>query len=70
MAAPVTFAVIGLTWYVPATARFLVDPPGTAPAVTIAWYIVATAALAVTGVALRDRWHRRPSCARRPAPHR
>jgi hypothetical protein len=26
--------------------------------VTIAWYVVATAGLALTGAAMRDRWHR------------
>jgi len=58
IAAPVAFAAIALTWYLPVTARFLVDPPATARGVTVAWYCAATAALILTGAALRDRWHR------------
>jgi hypothetical protein len=58
IAAPVSFAAIALAWYAPVTARFLVEPPATAHAVTIAWYAVASAALALTCVAMRDRWHR------------
>jgi hypothetical protein len=58
VAVPVTFAAIALTWYAPVTARFLVDPPATAHGVTIAWYAIAAAALALTGAAMRDQWHR------------
>jgi len=58
IAAPVTFAAIAVAWYLPATARILVEPPATAHGVTIAWYSAASAALILTGAALRDRWHR------------
>ena len=58
IAAPFSFAAIALAWYVPGSARLLVEPPGTAHTVTIAWYAVATAALALTCAAMRDPWHR------------
>ena len=58
IAAPVAFAAIALTWYLPVTAKFLVAPPATAERVAVAWYSVASAALLLTGAALRDRWHR------------
>lgn len=57
-AAPVSFAVIALAWYAPVTARFLVEPPGTAHTVTVAWYAITAAALALTCAAMRDQWHR------------
>jgi hypothetical protein len=68
----VTCAAVALAWYLPATARFLVDPPATQHRVTIAWYAVATVGLALTWVAMRDQWHRyarrrRFSPARAPA---
>jgi hypothetical protein len=59
----VSFAAVALVWYLPVTARFLVDPPATQHHVTIAWYVIAAAALALTCAAMRDRWHR---YARRP----
>jgi hypothetical protein len=58
VAVPVSFAAIALAWYAPVTSRFVADPPGTAHGVTIAWYAVVAAAAALTGVAMRDRWHR------------
>jgi hypothetical protein len=58
VAAPVSFAAIALAWYVPATSRFLVEPPATAYGVTIAWYSIATAGLALSCAAMRDHWHR------------
>lgn len=58
VAAPVSFAVIGLAWYAPVTGRFLVEPPATAQGVTIAWYFIATAGLVLSCAAVRDRWHR------------
>jgi hypothetical protein len=58
IAAPVSFAAIALAWYAPVTSRFLIEPPATAHAVTIAWYSIATAGLALSCVAMRDRWHR------------
>jgi hypothetical protein len=58
IAAPVSFAGIGLAWYAPVSARLLVGPPATAHGVTIAWYAVATAALALTCAAMRDQWDR------------
>ena len=58
IASPVSFAAIALAWYVPATSRFLAEPPATAHAVTIAWYAIATGGLALSCLAMRDRWHR------------
>jgi hypothetical protein len=54
----VSFAAVALVWYLPVTARFLVGPPATQHRVTIAWYAVAAAGLALTCMAMRDRWHR------------
>ena len=67
-----SLAAVALVWYLPATARILVDPPATPQHVTIAWYAIATAGLALTCVAMRDNWHRyarrlRLSPARAPA---
>jgi hypothetical protein len=67
VAAPVSFAAIALAWYAPVTARFLVEPPGTAHAVTIAWYAITTAALALTCAAMRDQWHRYTRSLHRPS---
>jgi hypothetical protein len=58
VAAPVGFAAIALAWYLPVTSRFLVEPPATGHGVTIAWYCIAAAGLALSGAAMRDRWHR------------
>lgn len=58
IAAPVSFAAIALVWYAPNTSRLLTEPAATAHSVTVGWYAIASAALAVTCVALRDRWHR------------
>jgi len=58
VAAPVSFAVIASCWYLPISARFLVDPPATARGVTTAWYLIAAAAVALTCLAMRDRWRR------------
>jgi hypothetical protein len=72
IAALVSFAAVALAWYLPVTARYLVDPPATPRHVTIAWYAIATAGLALTCMAMRDQWHRyarrlRLSPARAPA---
>jgi hypothetical protein len=45
-------------WYLPSTSKFLAEPGATEHSVTIAWYAVTSAALALTGVAMRDQWHR------------
>jgi hypothetical protein len=58
VAAPVSFAAIALAWYAPVTSRILTEPPATALGGTTAWYAIAAAALALTCVAMRDRWHR------------
>lgn len=58
VAAPVSLAAIAVAWYAPVTGRFLVQPPATAQTVTITWYAIAAAALALSGAAMRDRWHR------------
>ena len=58
IAVPVSFGAIAVAWNVPASASVLTDPPATAHGVTIAWYVIASAALALTCLAMRDRWHR------------
>lgn len=58
IAALVSLAAVALVWYLPVTARFLVEPPATQQHVTIAWYAIAAAGLALTGMAMRDQWHR------------
>jgi hypothetical protein len=58
VAAPVSLAIIALAWYTPVVDSLLATPPVNPRAATIAWYTVTTAALALTCVALRDRWHR------------
>ena len=58
VAVPVSFGAIAVAWNVPGSASVLVDPPATAHGVTIAWYAIAAAALALTGAAMRDHWHR------------
>jgi hypothetical protein len=65
IAAPASFAAIALAWYAPVSARFLVEPPATAPGLTIAWSAIATAALVLSCAAMRDQWHRYTR-----APHR
>jgi len=61
VAAPVSFAVIALSWFLPATGTWLNEPPAppaTMHGVTITWYAITGAALIVTGVAMRDQWYR------------
>jgi hypothetical protein len=58
IAAPVSFAAIALAWYAPITSRFLTEPLATAHGVTVAWYAITAAALALTGAAMWDQWHR------------
>jgi hypothetical protein len=58
IAAVVSLATVALVWYLPVTARFLVDPPASQHRVTTAWYAIATAGLAVACAAMRDPWHR------------
>jgi hypothetical protein len=62
VAAPVSFAVIALAWYVPITSRILTGPPATPLGVTIAWYATAAAASTLTCAAMRDQWHRYSRC--------
>jgi hypothetical protein len=65
VAAPLSFAVIGIAWYTPALNHLLVTPPGSSHTVTLSWYAVAGGAALLTTTALRDRWHRHPR-----VPHR
>jgi hypothetical protein len=58
IAAPASLAAVALAWYAPITSRFVAEPAATPHGVTIVWYAVASAALALTGVAMRDQWHR------------
>ena len=61
IAAPISFAAITLCWFLPATGKWLnepPEPPATMHGVTITWYAIAAAALVVTCVAMRDQWHR------------
>jgi hypothetical protein len=68
IAASVSFALVALAWYAPITSRFLAEPHATPLGVTIAWYAIASAALALTGVAMRDQWHRYSRNLHRPGP--
>jgi len=70
IAVPVSFAAIALGWYSPVTSRFLIQPPATAHGVTVAWYAIAAAASALTGAAMRDRWHRYTRNRQRRSSHR
>jgi hypothetical protein len=58
VAVPVSLGAIAAAWNIPASASVLVGPPATAHGVTTAWYAIAAAALALTGAAMRDHWHR------------
>jgi hypothetical protein len=58
VAVPVSFAIIGLAWYTPASHKFLAEPPASAAKLTIAWYVIAAVALACSVAAMRDQWHR------------
>ena len=61
VAAPISFAAITLSWFLPATGKWLNEPPAppaTMHGVTITWYAIAAAALVVTGVAMQDQWYR------------
>jgi hypothetical protein len=65
IAAPASLAAVALAWYAPITSRFVAEPAATPHCVTIVWYAVTAAALVLTGVAMRDQWHR---YSRRPLP--
>ena len=61
IAAAISFAAITLSWFLPATGKWLnepPEPPATMHGVTITWYAIAAAALVVTCVAMRDQWYR------------
>jgi hypothetical protein len=61
VAAPVSFAAITLSWFLPATGKWLNEPPAppaTMHGVTITWYAIAAAAWVVTCVAMQDQWYR------------
>jgi hypothetical protein len=68
VAAPIGFAVITLSWFLPATGKWLNEPPAppaTMHGVTISWYAIAAAALVVTCVAMQDQWYRYARVVRR-----
>jgi hypothetical protein len=70
VAAPISFAAITLSWFLPATGKWLNEPPAppaTMHGVTITWYAIAAAALVVTGVAMQDQWYRYARIPRRRA---
>jgi hypothetical protein len=70
IAAPVSFAAITLSWFLPATGQWLNEPPAppaTMHGVTITWYAITAVALVATGVAMRDQWHRYARVPRRRA---
>ena len=58
IAVPVSTALIAVAEFTPALQRHLLTPPATPRAAAIAWYALAAPALALAGIALRDRWHR------------
>jgi hypothetical protein len=67
---PVSFAVIGLAWYVPASHKFLASPPAAVRELTVAWYVITVVALVLAGAAMRDQWHRYATAVRRHAVER
>ncbi len=61
VAAPISFAAITLSWFLPATGKWLNEPPAppaTMHGVTITWYAIAAVASVVTCVAMQDQWYR------------
>ena len=55
VAVPVSAVLIAAVEFIPALNRYLLTPPSAPHAATIAWYAIAAAALALAGVAVRDR---------------
>jgi hypothetical protein len=68
VAVPVSLVLIGIAWYAPVSHKYLAAPPATDHQVIIAWYVIAAAALLVTCLAMRDRWHRYARSVRRIRP--
>jgi hypothetical protein len=62
---PVSFAIIGLAWYTPASHDVLANPPASVRELTVTWYAIAVVALVLTGAAMRDQWHRYANSTRR-----
>jgi hypothetical protein len=58
IAVPVSAALIAAAEFTPATERYLLTPPAPPLGAAIIWYAITFAALALTGVAVRDQWHR------------
>lgn len=58
VAAPTALVLLAIASYIPAARRLLATPPAGPPTTAAAWYAITAAALAVTAVVLRDRWHR------------
>ena len=58
LAAPAGLALIGVVTYGPRTGHLLATPPAGPHASTTAWCSIAAAALVLTCLAMRDRWHR------------
>jgi hypothetical protein len=61
VAAPISFAAIAFSWFLPATGKWLNEPPAppaTLHGVTITWYAIVAVALFATCMAMRDEWHR------------
>jgi hypothetical protein len=58
VAAPASLALIGLATYGPKINHVLATPPAGRHVATAAWYGIAVAALALTYLAMGDRWHR------------
>jgi len=53
-----SLAIIAITSFTSALSRHLQAPPATPQAAILAWDLIATAALALIGLAVRDRWSR------------
>jgi hypothetical protein len=58
IAVPISFAAIALVWFLPGTARFAAEPAASSRDATVAWYCIAALSLVLTGLAMRDHWHR------------
>jgi hypothetical protein len=58
IAVPISFALVAITTFTPHIDRHLLVPPADPRAAAIDWYAIAAAAIVVTGLAIRDHWHR------------
>jgi hypothetical protein len=58
IAVPISFALVAITTFTRDLERHLLVPPAGPHAAAVDWYAIAAAAIVVTGLAIRDHWHR------------